>query len=359
MDEQLRVDVSVIICAYTETRWTNLVEAVISLQRQDLGSPEIIVVIDHNPILFARAQTAFPDAIVIENTDQRGLSGARNCGITAAQRAIIAFLDDDAVADDDWLRQLLTGYQDPQVIGVGGTILPIWQTGRPNWFPDEFNWVIGCSYRGLPETAQGVRNLIGCNMSFRREVFAAVGNFVNGIGRVEAVPVGCEETELCIRVRQYWPDRILLYLPQARVQHQVTPDRARWSYFQARCRAEGHSKALVSGLVGASDGLSSERTYTLRTLPAGVLRGLGDAIRSRDLWGLARAASIVAGLTLTTGGFLRGRAAQRLTQYRSRRKLRTVHTTSGNTTMLVPHQQTVTPDPAPPAAPPVRTPHSL
>jgi GT2 family glycosyltransferase len=312
MDKQLLIDISVIICAYTEARWENLVEAVKSLRRQDLGSPEIIVVIDHNPALFVRAHAAFPDAIVIESTDQRGLSGARNSGIATAQGAVIAFLDDDAVADHDWLRQLANGYQDPQVVGVGGTIVPYWQTGRPNWFPDEFNWVVGCTYRGMPKTAQSVRNMIGCNMSFRREVFAAVGNFVNGIGRIEAVPVGCEETELCIRVHQHWPDRVLMYLPQARVQHQVTPARARWSYFAARCRAEGKSKALVSQLVGASDGLSSERSYTLRVLPMGVLYGLRDAVIGHDIWGLARAAAIITGLMLTTGGYVHATLALRL-----------------------------------------------
>ena len=79
---------------------------------------------------------------------QRGISGARNSGIAAARGAIIAFLDDDAIAAPDWLEQLLAGYSSPNVLGVGGAIEPQWQGGRPRWFPPEFDWVVGCTYLG-------------------------------------------------------------------------------------------------------------------------------------------------------------------------------------------------------------------
>jgi cellulose synthase/poly-beta-1,6-N-acetylglucosamine synthase-like glycosyltransferase len=112
-------------------------------------------------------------------------------------------MDEDATAAPDWLERLTHGYDSDEVLGVGGTIDPLWLTGRPAWFPAEFDWVVGCTYRGLPETANRVRNLIGCNMSFRREVFQQVGGFRSGIGRIGLRPVGCEETELCIRLNQH------------------------------------------------------------------------------------------------------------------------------------------------------------
>jgi hypothetical protein len=152
-----------------------------------------------------------------------------------------------------------------------------------------------------------VRNLIGCNMSFRRKVFEAVGGFRSGIGRVDTRPVGCEETELCIRALQVWPDRIMLYEPNARIYHRVPASRARWKYFLERCYSEGLSKAIVSKVVGAQDGLSSEWKYSLLTLPSGVMRGIGDAVAGRDGAGLARAGAIVTGLTITTTGYLVGR----------------------------------------------------
>ncbi|MFL5802452.1 MAG: glycosyltransferase family 2 protein [Roseiflexaceae bacterium] len=301
-------ELSVIVCAYSEQRWDDLVAAIDSLRRQTIPPGEIIVIIDHNPALLARARASFPDVVVLENSQRRGLSGARNSGVAAARGAIIAFLDDDAEAAPNWIAQLLAGYSDPRVVGVGGAIEPLWQQPRPGWFPAEFDWVIGCTYRGTPASAAPVRNLIGANMSFRREVFVAAGHFRSEIGRVGTHPVGCEETELCIRIRQHWPEYTLLYRPEARVFHRVPPPRGRWSYFRARCYGEGISKALVRRFVGARDGLSSERSYTLRTLPSGVARGLADSARG-DPHGLLRAGAIVAGLVMTVVGFVRGSVA--------------------------------------------------
>ena len=297
--------VSVIICAYTEARWQELQAAVASIHAQSYPAQEIIVVIDHNATLFAKASSALTGVTVIENHEERGLSGARNSGIAAAQGEILAFMDEDAVAEADWLARLLPAYDDPAVLGVGGAIVARWAGGRPGWFPQEFDWVVGCTYRGLPTTTAPVRNLIGCNMSFRRELFATVGGFRNGMGRVGTRPVGCEETELCIRIHQQWPHVNLCYEPQARVLHHVPLQRATWGYFRARCYAEGLSKAQVAHHVGANQGLASERTYTLRTLPLGVLRGLVDLFRLESA-GLLRALAIIAGLFITTLGYLSG-----------------------------------------------------
>lgn len=192
-------------------------------------------------------------------------------------------------------------------MGAGGAIVPNWIEGRPRWFPSEFHWVVGCTYRGMPTSAAPVRNVIGCNMSFRRELFAQVGGFRHGMGRIGTKPLGCEETELCIRALQAWPDRTVLYEPRARVHHRVPAWRATWAYFIARCYSEGLSKAQVSQLVGANDGLSSEWTYTLQTLPSGVLQGLVDLAYRGDAGGLGRAAAICLGLAVTTVGYLRGR----------------------------------------------------
>lgn len=297
--------ISVVICAYTEKRWDDLVASIASIEGQSAKPDEVIVVIDHNPRLFERARQAFPAVRVIESAEEQGLSGARNTGIAAATGDILAFIDEDASAAPDWLACLLTAYTDDSVMGVGGAIHPQWLSGRPRWFPSEFDWVVGCTYTGMPVSTAPVRNMIGCNMSFRREVFQAVGGFRTGIGRIGALPFGCEETELCIRARQRWPARRFVYEPAAGVQHRVPAIRARFAYFRSRCYAEGLSKAAISRFIGTADGLSSEQTYTFRTLPAGVWRGLRDFLRG-DWPGLGRAAAIVLGLGFTTLGYLVG-----------------------------------------------------
>ncbi len=289
---------SVVICAYTERRWADLEAAIASVRAQAHQPDEIIVVVDHNATLLERVGAAYPGVRAVANSRERGLGGARNSGVVAATGAIVTFLDDDALATSDWLAQLLAGYADPRVLGVGGLTEPAWEGGRPRWFPAEFNWVIGCTHRGMPEQATVVRNLHGCNMSYRRELFDAVGGFRLGYG--------CDETEFCIRLGQRRRDGMLLHQPLARAYHRVPAERGRWRYFQTRCFFEGRSKAVVAWLVGGKDGLAAERAHTMRTLPTGVLRALADVAVRRDPSGLARAAAIVAGFAITTAGYLSG-----------------------------------------------------
>lgn len=300
-----RLSVSVVICTYTEQRWERLVCAVESVRQQSVPPDEIIVVVDHNPALSAAVRSRFPDLVVGENREKAGLSEARNCGVALARGSVIAFLDDDAVAAPDWLEHLLTAYQDEQVMGVGGTIHSVWVSGRPAWFPREFDWVLGCTYLGSPEEPAPVQRLIGCNMSFRRDVFTSIGPFRSEIGRVGNRPFAGEETEFSIRACQHAPEHLILFIPQARVDHYVPDSRARWSYFLSRCYAEGLSKGLLSRFVGYGDGLKMEWSYVLKTLPRGVLRGLRDTIRQGNLDGVSRSLAIVVGLFATVAGFVR------------------------------------------------------
>ena len=298
--------VSVVICCYTMARWRLLNRAVESVRRQSVSARQIVLVVDHCPDLLALARTEIEGVEVVANAETRGLAGARNTGLRVATGDVVAFLDDDAAADVDWLEHLSAAFDaNDSVIGVGGAVTPQWAGGeRPRWFPAEFDWVVGCSYTGLPDTAGPVRNFIGANMSFRRDPVVDLGGFAEHLGRTETRPLGCEETELCIRLARTHPGTALHHVPAASVTHYVPPERCRWSYFVSRCYAEGQSKAAVASLAGRSPALRTERSYVRTTLPRGVRAALGDA--RRDPAGLARAAAIVLGLVVTTSGYLVG-----------------------------------------------------
>jgi glycosyltransferase involved in cell wall biosynthesis len=323
-------EISVIICAYTEKRWNELVAAVASVQCQTLPPKDIVVVIDHNPSLLLRVQENLSDVLAIENHGDKGLSGARNSGWMTAQGEIVAFLDDDAIAEPDWLEKLAVCYGNPEVVGAGGKIVPIWRTNRPSWFPDEFNWVVGCTYRGLPTRNARIRNVIGANMSIRRNILVAMGGFRESFGCDKDTntsqgrtlkwfnhSAGDEETEFCIRVSQQLPSSVWLYASSAVVQHQVSAERTRWAYFLWRCYDEGLGKASLVKLHNTQTGLSSERVYTFRVLPRGVARGLADTILRFDPTGVLRAGAIVVGLAVTTVGYLAGSLSSRIADFSS------------------------------------------
>jgi GT2 family glycosyltransferase len=306
--------VSVIVCAYTLDRWRILCEGMDSLTGQTKPPLETFLVIDHNPELLERAQARFANARVLANEGRKGISASRNLAIELAGGDVLAFLDDDAVAAETWLEELTRPYEDGSVIGTGGMPIPRWDGGEPpRWLPLEFYWTIGCGYRGLPEEVAPVRNPIGATMSFRREVFDRIGGFSSGFGPTMSIPSphgGGEEAEFGIRALREFPGTALMHVPGARVEHRVVVQRTKWPYFRRRCWLEGKTKALVSRDLGSAEGLSSERTYTVKTLPTGVLKGVADLARG-DLGGPQRAGAIVAGLAFTVAGYVWGRLTRR------------------------------------------------
>ncbi|MEJ7801550.1 MAG: glycosyltransferase, partial [Ilumatobacter sp.] len=308
------MSVGVVICAYTEQRWDQLERAVRSVDRQAVEH-ELAGVVDHNDRLLERARSRWPEHRVVENRHAPGLSGARNTGVQLLQHRVIAFLDDDAWAHQGWLLRLTEPFSDDAVGLTGGLVEPEWAGARPTWFPDEFLWVVGCSYRGLPTTPADIRNPIGASMAVRREVFERVGLFQDGIGRVGKTPLGCEETELAIRAAGIgYRSR---YAPDSIVSHHVGADRTEVSYFVRRCRAEGRSKALVAQLAAPGTALESERSYVAHTIPKALL----DCVRPNRgrpvRVAIATMAIIITGCSVAAGSYFAARL-QLLVSSRSR-----------------------------------------
>lgn len=298
------MSVSVVICAYTLDRWHQLVLAMGSVAAQG-SADETILVVDHNDELLERARARWPEARVMANEGSRGLSSARNTALRMAEGEIVAFLDDDAAADPGWLDTLVAGFTDDSVVAVGGSAVPVWPGETPAVLPDELLWIVGCSYRGLPTEPGPVRNVMGCSMAFRREPLMAIGGFNADTGRVGKLPIGCEETEACIKLRQADPAAVVRYEPSASVRHHVSADRVRMAYVAHRSWCEGLSKAGIARTVGRADALSAESAYATRVLPAAVWRELRRGRR-----GLPAATAIVLSLGLAGAGYVRGRVAR-------------------------------------------------
>ena len=276
---------TVVVCAFASQRLEQTVDCVKSVLAQDPPPGQMIVVVDHNESLQAQLRARLPDEVeVVANERPRGLSSARNTAIARSRGEYIVFIDDDAIAHEQWLARLLSTFDDPQVVGVGGHARPLWETAQPGWLPPEFLWVVGCSYSGLPESGD-VRNPLGCNMAFRAGLFDTVGHFNPAIGRLGSLPLGCEETEFCLRAARAVCGARIALTAGAEIDHRVPAERATASYLLRRCYFEGISKALVRRL-SDSRSLDTERAYLRHALAArlkssvrGVVsgRGAGDA----------------------------------------------------------------------------------
>jgi GT2 family glycosyltransferase len=288
-------------------RWDRLLDVIDSVRAQTLVPQEVIVVIDHNEDLYERLLSIVDDVTLVKSRGPVGLSGARNTGVDSASSEVVAFLDDDAEAAPEWLERLVVFYDDPDVLAVGGRVEPVWETGRPGYFGEELDWIVGCSHRGLPRVASEVRNVIGANMSFRLDVLRQVGGFNLALGRQGSKPLGCEETEICIRSRIGAPGSRIVYEPAAVVRHHVPAHRGTLRYMLARSWSEGISKAQVSQVVGHKRALGPERRYVRSVLPRAVVAGIHDWSREGNPQGLGRAGSVIAVLAFTAAGYLRGR----------------------------------------------------
>ncbi|MGN6607517.1 MAG: glycosyltransferase family 2 protein [Jatrophihabitans sp.] len=297
---------TVVIACHTDERWRLLRAAIESVLRQTAPPAELIVVVDHNPGLQRRLEQERLPITVLANASERGASGARNTGASAAATEIICFLDDDAEADPDWLEALVAPFASPQVVGTGGHVRPGWSAAAPRWFPVEFAWVVGATHRGFAPADGRVRNVWAENMAVRREAFDAVGGFRTGFGKLgnHSRP---EDTDLCIRMAA--TDGEWRYVERAAVVHHVPPERSTFGFFVRRCYHEGRGKAELSDLLGTTGALTTERRYTTVVLPTGVLRECADAVRRPRSGAALRAGAIVLGLAATVWGYLAGRVA--------------------------------------------------
>jgi hypothetical protein len=308
LSNTMPIAATVVICAYTLQRWDMTRTAVASVLGQRPGPSQVVLVTDHNPKLaeLARRELADAEVTILESVGPAGLSGARNTGLLAATQPVTIFLDDDAEARPGWLTSLVEPYRDPSVVSTGGGVLPRWSHARPSWLPPEFDWVVGCSYVGLPESGGVVRNPIGANMSVRTQPAIDAGGFDTTVGRVGTRPRGCEETELAIRMTAAVSGSQVRYVPHATVDHHVGAERAKAGYFLRRCWHEGQSKAVVVRLVGASSGLERERRQAMKVIPASLLRDMRSLLTG-NLAGGKRMVASVGGLGASAAGFLAGR----------------------------------------------------
>jgi len=263
------------VAIITFERPDHLARCLEHLERQTTAPHEIIV-IDSSVSADTEQLVAkeFPSITYRRTTAGRGaMATARNMAYEMASGEVIAFVDDDAYAEPDWLARLLVPYDDPGVGAVGGR-----QIRRQ---PDELTEGTDAIGRLLPDgTLTGnfaadpgrvvtVDHLLGANMSFRRRVLDEIGGIRDGyFGTCVR-----EESDLCLRVAR--AGYRLLYAPDAVVEHVAAPYK-KGQRFDLRYRywAQKNHLILLVRNFGANDPI-------VRAFMRATARGMKDHTRER------------------------------------------------------------------------------
>ena len=242
---------SVVICTYSMDMYDEFQDAVESITEQTYDDIEIVLVSDGNTEVYNQIQSDYgdrSDTIVTMTNENVGISAARNYGIKAATGDIVGQIDDDAVAEPDWVKELVSVYEKRDAIAAGGEMTPLWVSGKPDFLPEEFYWLIGVTHRGFAEPGEEVRNTFGSNISFRREVISELGGFDPNVGRKGDAEIQAHESELCTRLRQEFGQGVV-YNPNAKVAHKVFHYRTEPRWLIERAFWQGYSKRVLETLL--------------------------------------------------------------------------------------------------------------
>ena len=232
----------------TYNRCADLKECLTSIFALNTPPYEVIVVDSDSKDGTAMMQDLFPLQFI--SISERNRERARNIGISATRGDIVAFLDDDVVVSSDWLSQITKPYSCDDVGGVGGRVIPYGtrdetcmrlsrsEVGRVF----KSGLVIG-NFDTLLKDPVEVDSLIGCNMSFRKELLLRIHGFdenYTGTGYRD-------DTDVCMQIRKL--GYRLVYHPNALVFHKFRGKEvdSKWAYWYVRNHTYFYFKNLFSG----------------------------------------------------------------------------------------------------------------
>ena len=267
MGESMAHKLSAVICTYQ--RYDYLDTAIKSLLEQDSKASVFeILIIDNSPDNPARAASAKKYAdnnrVRYLTVDRAGLANARNVAAAQSKAEIIAFLDDDAIAEPGWVSAIISGFNaHPEATIGGGPIDPIYEIPRPNWLNDRLAvYLTAIDWGPRIRFLDANEWVAGANIAYRREAYLAAGGCNTSLGRTGAGNslLSNEETELSDRLKARGGK--VLYVPNARVQHFVPASRINREWFRRRAMWQAISDQMIGDLTPA------ERTaYAENLLP--------------------------------------------------------------------------------------------
>lgn len=244
---------TVAICSYN--RASALALSVPAACEQRAGFDHEVLVVDNNSTdataeVLSRLQSRYP-ALRCVVEPQQGLSHARNRALREARGEIVAFTDDDGVAQPGWLAGLAGAFEAPEVGCAAGKIVLDLPPEVPDWLTPALHPYLAAFDRGAEpgETDEAY----GCNFAVPRALALELGGFTAALGFSGGALLPGEDTDLTRRItlagHRIW------YAPSAVVLHMVDRSRLCREWFLRRHRQQGRAEVLIgtapSGLAGA------------------------------------------------------------------------------------------------------------
>jgi glycosyltransferase involved in cell wall biosynthesis len=259
VDRLKTMHVSAVIATYNRARLLQGTLGALASQQVPRSLSWEIVVVDNNSsdsteqaVAAFSKTTSVPVRYVFE--PEQGLSHARNRGVREARGSILAFSDDDVLPAPDWIARVAAAIDRWDAHGVGGRILPRWETPPPRWLTE--NWRLlrrlsimdfeGSRLLALPLERQP--QVWGANMAFRRELFDRVGGFDPRRGMAGPRLFRGEESDLIDRALELGLK--IAYDSALTVYHRIGPDRMEKPYFRRLAFDSAQGDARATPVVG-------------------------------------------------------------------------------------------------------------
>ncbi len=161
--------ISVVVCTYNGS--ATIRECLTEIMKLDYPNYEVVVINDGSKDNLPEIVQEFPVRLI--STPNRGLSNARNTGMMSARGEIIAYIDDDAYPDQQWLKYLAHAFTTTNHGCIGG----------PNIAPPG-DGMIATAVANAPGGPVHVlvsdeiaEHVPGCNMAFRKDALIKIGGF--------------------------------------------------------------------------------------------------------------------------------------------------------------------------------------
>jgi len=241
----MKLHISAVIC--THNRANYLRKAIRSLVNQTLPKEEYEILVIDNASTDNTREIILGEFSHISNLryiyeNKLGANHARNIGLANSAGKYVAYLDDDAIASDQWLEKILNVLHTckPTVGCVGGRVELIWESVRPLWLSNELlGWLAMINWTAQPAVLSGTQYLASVNIAFPKRLLEDMGGFDPRLGRRGSNLLSNDEILIQRQLQSRGYE--LYYDPSIVVSHHVSASRLNRKWFVRRAFWQGVS----------------------------------------------------------------------------------------------------------------------